>query len=186
MFFQQLPYHLANEDPNYMFTYMKMVPLGYYRAQTLLLPSDMVSVLMQAKKQLTYRTCSYVQHVVLANGNEVLSLITVDGVDSTFKNSVRMLCCTSSSCTHLLAASLACLKSTWSSACMARSLTVQLSVTSLCVTHGYEFAIVFRLKLLSSSSSSLSFIITSLLSLVQHRREEARKLKRLSKLSFYQ
>lgn len=58
--FYVLPYHLANEEPNDLFKYMKMVPLGYYGAQTLLLPSDMVSVLMQAKQLLTYRTCSYV------------------------------------------------------------------------------------------------------------------------------
>lgn len=90
MFFQQLPYHLANEEPNDLYKYMKMVPLGYCGAQTLLLPSDMVSVLMQAKKLLTYRTCSYVQHVVLANGNDVLSLITVDGVDSLLLKTVSV------------------------------------------------------------------------------------------------
>lgn len=93
MFFLQLPYHLANEEPNDLFKYMKMVPLGYCGAQTLLLPSDMVSVLMQAKQLLTSRTCSYVQHVVLANGNDVLSIITVDGVDSTFKHSVSKTGC---------------------------------------------------------------------------------------------
>lgn len=94
MFFQQpMFYHLANEESNDLFEYMKMIPLGYYGAQTLLLSSDMVSVLMQAKKLLTYRTCSYVQHVILANGNDVLSIITVDGVDSTFKNSVSKTGC---------------------------------------------------------------------------------------------
>lgn len=64
-----------------------MVLLGYYGAQTLLLPSDSVSVLMPSKALLTYRTHSCVQHAVLANGDAVLSVITVDGIASTFKNS---------------------------------------------------------------------------------------------------
>lgn len=75
MLFRQLPYHLASEELNNLFKYVRMVLLGYYGAQILLLPSDSVSVLMLSKALLTYRTHSCVQHAVLANGDAVLLLL---------------------------------------------------------------------------------------------------------------